>query len=456
MNGRSDVREWLRAVAEEVHPTEELPASVRKRIHRRQGLVATTAGLVAAALFLATLVTVRSTASITGHHRPLNSATTAPAPCSSGWHAAAGAAPAGDYEDRLLAISGTTGSDVWAVGQRFATRNSSTLPLIEHWNGHVWSLSRGASGSSTSASLESVSAVSPRDVWAVGKSLPATPGAKGGAIVEHWNGSRWAMVHLPVPKRISTQGLSLESVVAGGPSDVWILGHALSIAAGRSVNRDVFFHWDGTEFESHLGPTIVDPVRGTGAVQSLGRSLDGSVLGAGGWMVGPGEAARPGGIVLEEWDGKAWIVVSRERGIEPITLTSPVTGSNIFAIGGGSFTTVGTYGITPSQVVHWDGARWNAVGPARQQASSITSLLAVSGMDVFVAGNDGPHQQLLLEQWNGARWRRVHLGPAASLPGPEGVEERTPLLSRLGDGSVMALDTQGLSNQTVFLWLHCA
>src|SRR5215470_4833762 len=58
----------------------------------------------------------------------------APVPCRPGWHVAAGAVPAGDYEDRLVAIAGSASDDVWAVGDRFPNQKQ-TFPLMEHWDG---------------------------------------------------------------------------------------------------------------------------------------------------------------------------------------------------------------------------------------------------------------------------------------------------------------------------------
>ncbi len=77
----------------------------------------------------------------------------------------------------LWAISGSTGSDVWAVGD-----------LVVHWDGHQWSQSPAPSGVST---LTSVVAVAANDVWAAGCPADFTTAA-----VAHWDGGGWTTTTL--------------------------------------------------------------------------------------------------------------------------------------------------------------------------------------------------------------------------------------------------------------------
>jgi hypothetical protein len=77
----------------------------------------------------------------------------------------------------------------WAVGNE----NTGTFPtfrfrpLVEHWDGHAWTLMPVPSPplTSTGATLASVAATSPRNIWAVGN---YATGTRFQPLIEHFNG----------------------------------------------------------------------------------------------------------------------------------------------------------------------------------------------------------------------------------------------------------------------------
>ena len=100
---------------------------------------------------------------------------------------------------QLNAVSADSPTDAWAGGSAMKVNdphNSGVTPLIEHWNGTQWSVSPGAidtTGTANSGQILSIAAISPADVWAL-----AAVGKGNPAVIEHWNGSRWSTVSLPV------------------------------------------------------------------------------------------------------------------------------------------------------------------------------------------------------------------------------------------------------------------
>jgi len=92
-------------------------------------------------------------------------------------------------------------------------------PLIEHWDGRAWRIV--PSPDTGGGYLNSVSAVSTRDIWAVGN-------VRGEPLTEQWDGARWTIVPNPRgPDRPPTPGYdsrSLWGVVAIAPRDVWAVG----------------------------------------------------------------------------------------------------------------------------------------------------------------------------------------------------------------------------------------
>lgn len=98
---------------------------------------------------------------------------------------------------RLMSVSCTSGIACTAVGD-FDTKKGLVLPLAERWNGSVWRIQpvpRPQSfGSRDEATLDAVSCTSPRACIAVGSDDDTDQ-----PLVEHWNGSRWAIQRSPSP-----------------------------------------------------------------------------------------------------------------------------------------------------------------------------------------------------------------------------------------------------------------
>lgn len=97
-----------------------------------------------------------------------------------------------DYENPpyttnfLQGISGTSSSDVWAVG--YARINGVTAATTHHFDGSAWT---AVPNPGTSGALYGVSAIAPDDVWAVGAEGSFAP---QGQLVLHWDGSTWTKV----------------------------------------------------------------------------------------------------------------------------------------------------------------------------------------------------------------------------------------------------------------------
>ena len=127
-----------------------------------------------------------------------------------GWSVVPSPQPPSGEAYQLQDVSGTSPSDVWAVGFRVIQQGEhvSFAPLIEHWDGRQWSLNINIPGQS----LHGVKAIAPNDAWAVG-----TDGAR--QIILHWDGSSWGQVPTPSPG-----GGRLVDVEASGPADLWAAG----------------------------------------------------------------------------------------------------------------------------------------------------------------------------------------------------------------------------------------
>ena len=163
------------------------------------------------------------------------SVSAATAPCRPGWSVAAGAVPAGDHQDRLVAIAGSASDDVWAAGDRLPDPRH-VFPLLEHWDGRRWAYSAGASLGGRQAYLTSVAALASGDVWAVGNFASVGP-LRGAPLIEHWNGRSWSLQLTHALTRVKAAlPQILTSVAALAPNDVWVLGHP------SSNSSDAYLH----------------------------------------------------------------------------------------------------------------------------------------------------------------------------------------------------------------------
>jgi hypothetical protein len=120
-------------------------------------------------------------------------------------------------DDGLLGVAALTRRNVWAVGWQDAGA------LVEHWTGAAWRVV--ATPHAAGRTLADAAALSANDIWAVGGSGSST-------LIEHWNGHRWRDV-------VSSGSGGLDSVVALSRRNVWAVGDAGLIEHynGRHWNR---------------------------------------------------------------------------------------------------------------------------------------------------------------------------------------------------------------------------
>ncbi len=145
--------------------------------------------------------------------------TTAPRTAGAGFSTVTSPNVANSDYNELDGVAAATPQDAWGVG--FARTTGLTFHvLVEHWNGTAWKqVSQPVSG--FDSSLNSVSAISGTDIWAVGEqNLSQT-------VTEHWNGKTWALVSSPSITANNAQD-TLTSVRALGTGDVWAVGFGTS------------------------------------------------------------------------------------------------------------------------------------------------------------------------------------------------------------------------------------
>jgi hypothetical protein len=130
----------------------------------------------------------------------------------------------------LIGVTALSTDDVWAVGSQSPVGSTHESTLIEHWDGTDWDVVPSPNATNLNA-LSSVAAISSTDVWATGCAFCSDAPAGQAPLIEHWNGTRWAIS--PAPS--SGLGSVGNSVLAFPSGSVFVGGFAGVIGGIESV-----------------------------------------------------------------------------------------------------------------------------------------------------------------------------------------------------------------------------
>ena len=120
----------------------------------------------------------------------------------------------GRFGNWLNGVVSISKNDVWAVGGYDTSSGGSKKASIAlHWNGTQWSIKK-TPALTDGADLLAVSGGSSSDVWAVGRSGSAS-------LIEHWDGSSWKRVTSPNP---GSSGNQLTGVSLADAANIWAVG----------------------------------------------------------------------------------------------------------------------------------------------------------------------------------------------------------------------------------------
>jgi len=307
----------------------------------------------------------------------------------------AASTPSGTPGALLSGVAATSSHDVWAVGAVASSvfdpsgnRHDVDQTLAEHWDGSRWSVVRAADDSLDDALL-AVSALSPSDVWAVGTSShSAGPNVSFVTpLVEHWDGTRWSLVHVPTPgldpantAAVAAAGqlkgydeASFSAVRAIAADDVWAVGMITrNDDTGVAPTQTFTEHWNGTEWRVVNAPDVHVGELQHGADDSLNAVTATRANDV--WAVG---AASPQGTLTLHWDGATWTVIPSARGgsYSYLSDVAAISATDVWAVG--------------DAIEHWDGKRWTQTATIGGKTfQPLSAVAAVSAGDVWMVGPD--------------------------------------------------------------------
>jgi hypothetical protein len=290
----------------------------------------------------------------------------------------------------LHAITAISPDDIWAVG-----RTSANPPKAQatHWDGTHWTQMTVPSTKPGRHNLLGVAALAKNDIWAVGGYEDSSRATY--ALIAHSDGTSWEIV--AGPDLASDSYLS--AVVAVSANDVW--------AVGSEDEKPLIMHWNGKDWSRAQVPVLAE----RSSLSSIAAVSAQEI-----WAVG----ATGQKMLILHWDGSFWSRVP-SPGFEEDLLTNgmwrfllsgvaAITSNDVWAVGLATEISVGNHlplGIPLA--MHWDGNAWTMSDLPDDAMSRLPSddrllgVAAVSADDVWAVG--GGHESLLVMHWDGKAWR---------------------------------------------------
>lgn len=209
---------------------------------------------------------------------------------------------AAKFNIRIMDVVSISPTDAWAVGSRYPAGAALGLTppvgsVIEHWDGTRWSVVDDPAAERENVGLSAVAATGSGDIWAVGENRTSGDTQQIAPLVEHWDGTRWTVVDLPLDAPVFFAGLSGISATRNG--SVWAIGYTLDKPSSQGgVPEPLVARHDGTSW--HLVSAPPD-LRGNRPATIYGSSADDA------WTV----ATNPqtGESTFLHWAGGKWVAV---------------------------------------------------------------------------------------------------------------------------------------------------
>jgi hypothetical protein len=197
--------------------------------------------------------------------------------------------------DRLFGVVDLAPNNVWAVGNDFNLSTLSYQTLVEHFDGTAWSVVSSPNRGTRYDALQSVAATGSSDVWAVGATQTSGQTIRNLSLIEHFDGTAWAIVPSPNPR--GETNAQLLGATALSATDVWAVGF------GHGGAGTLAEHWDGRRWSIVRTPNVVQG--GSNQLTSVNALATNDV-----WAVGSSQAAGGAARTLtEHWDGSSWTIV---------------------------------------------------------------------------------------------------------------------------------------------------
>jgi len=282
--------------------------------------------------------------------------------------------PNNNFANILESLSADSENDLWAVGDFVSLK----------FDGKKWTLVPLAFPGGE-ASMDGIAVVSSTDVWAVGSTLQN--GTHLISVIEHFDGQRWSIVTSPQ----FSSGSQLFKIAALSATDIFAVGATNSDA---QKGTPLVEHFDGNSWTVVKTPKL--PKGQTGILNGI-SALSHNDL----WVVGAGRVQGTAGPpIVWHFDGSQFTPVPFPVADASIGGITQITSNDAWIVGSN-----GT-----ALTVHWDGTAWTEVPNPGGGAGTVTGLsqaAAVSSTDIWASGDltfAGGGFFNFAEHWDGTSW----------------------------------------------------
>lgn len=318
-------------------------------------------------------------------------------------------APPGSGPSQYTGVSASSDRDVWAVGsQDIDPKSWSGRPLAAHFDGRRWTEVKvpGKVG------LYSVTAVNPREVWAL--RTGSEPGATAPEVLRY-DGNRWATVRLAP---VGAGKVFPRTLHVFAPNNIWVVGYVMDDV--KRTSRGFSQHFDGRSWKAVEIPTL----------GKAGLAISLTVTGGQTWIAGCSGNFGDGDAYFARLDGKTWRPVPGPAGSECaqtaavlpdgrlLTATGNAARTNAAANPSTARTIAGHTGERQRPATgngwKWTNATYAWNGKAWQEykaplANGVLNKLNSDGRGgVWGLGVDQEHPNVA--RFDGKRWTKIALG----------------------------------------------
>ena len=316
----------------------------------------------------------------------------------------------------MTSISAPSADDVWTIGAvQPANDSAPDRPVLEHWNGHVWT-QVAMPGSFTAGDGFQVVAVSSTDVWVFNSSDKAQGRFAEKPMWARWNGRAWTTGSLVVPALTAGGFIDITAAVAIGPDDIWVGGRATSeYFSAQSADEPFLVNYNGKSWRMYPFPRTANAISG---ISALGP--------ADVWASGSADSGVNDEVNrLLHWNGRSWQSIRI-----PASLNGSPGGADFSDVVAESPHSALVAGLMPwggrnsgyyiPGVAYWNGTRWTtttipaSLAKAEQLTNQLPLIAAVSDgsggiwmVSQFTSGSDGQNPPGQMWHYAHGRWSSV-------------------------------------------------
>ena len=339
----------------------------------------------------------------------------------------------GGGETFLNSVACASASDCWAVGYSGSSDypNEPKFTFITHQNGAGWATvtSPNVTGADNSV-LRSVTCVSTSDCWAVGNDRTDT---NVHTLIEHWNGSSWAIVPSPNASSINL----LTSVACGSGSDCWAAGFA-TMSSG--IVQTLIEHWNGSAWL--VVASLNTDITRTNELKGMSCASASDCWAVGDYVNNAGAAQT----LTEHWNGSAWSIIDSPNTSSTrdnkLNAVSCAPSANCWAAG----SYINESGIAQTLIERWTGPLQLVSAVSRKThgaAGTFDINLPVTGnlgVECRAGGASGSYQVI------------ATLGPAVTMNEASVLAGTGSIDSTTVNGSEVTVNLSGVTNgQTIVI-----